>query len=122
MTYADALPLLDAAIKAQDARPLWTLGDVHADLESGAAKLWLGERSAIVTVESDYQSTNERLIECWLAGGDIGEITGAVVNLEHYARRQGCTQAHITGRNGWVRALAPHGYAHYATVVRKLLK
>lgn len=116
-----AAPWLSAALTAQDARPLWTLDDVRADLEARQAHLWLGERAAMVTTISDFPGAGERIIECWLAGGDMNEILAMTPPIEDWARRVGCTQAHVTGRKGWVRALAPFGYDHYATTVRKLL-
>lgn len=117
--FERAAPLLQAALDAEDERPLWTLDDVRIELEQGRAHLWLGERSAMVTTIQDFNG--ERIIECWLAGGDMGEILSVTPIIEDHARSVGCTQAHITGRRGWVRALAPQGYEHYATVVRKLL-
>lgn len=120
MSPEEALPLLQAALSANDARPLWTLSDVRADLAAGGSKLWLGERSAMVTSESDY-ANGERLIEAWLAAGDLREITGAIPRLEAYARERGMTQAHVTGRHGWLRTLQPFGYGYHATTVRKLL-
>lgn len=119
MTPDDAWSLLEAALNAEDDAPLWAIDDVRAELEAGNAHLWLGERSAMVTTIADFNG--ERIIECWLAGGDMGEILSLTPAIEDHARRVGCTQAHITGRRGWVRALAPHGYEHYATVVRKIL-
>lgn len=81
----------------------------------------MGDKSCMVTTISDFPGAQERIIECWLAGGDMSEIKSMIAPLEDWARRVGCTQAHVTGRKGWVRALAPFGYEHYATTVRKLL-
>ncbi len=117
-----AAPWLMAALYAQDKRPLWTLYDVRAELEARNAHLWLGDRSGMVTTISDYPGAGERIIECWLAGGDGAEIAQTLrPAVEDWAKRVGCTQAHVTGRRGWVRRLAPFGYEHYATTVRKLL-
>lgn len=114
-----AWPLLEAALHAEDDYPLWTMDDVRTELEEGRAHLWLGERSAMVTTISEFG--DQRIIECWLAGGDMGEILSLTPIIEDHARSVGCTQAHVAGRRGWVRALAPQGYEHYATVVRKIL-
>ncbi len=114
-----AAPWLAAALTAEDDRPLWTLEDVKAELEARNAHLWMGDRAAMVTTISDFGS--ERLIEAWLAGGEMNEILSMTPVIEDWARRVGCTQAHVTGRKGWVRALAPLGYETYSTTVRKLL-
>lgn len=119
MTLDDAWPLLEAALNAEDDQPLWDIDEVRTELEEGRAHLWLGERSAMVTTISDINGT--RIIECWLAGGDMGEILSLTPVIEDHARSVGCSQAHVMGRKGWVRALAPLGYEHYATVVRKIL-
>ena len=117
--FDQVAPLLQAALEADDDRPLWTLDDVRIELEQGRAHLWVGERSAMVTTIVEFGP--ERIIECWLAGGDMTEILSITPIIEDHARRVGCTQAHVTGRKGWVRALAPLGYEHYATTVRKIL-
>lgn len=119
--FERAAPLLQAALSADDARPLWTLDDVRADLEARRAHLWLGERSAMVTTITDYPAAGERLIECWLAGGEMAEILSMTPVIEDWGRKVGCTQAQVCGRRGWVRQLAPLGYEHTATTVRKLL-
>ena len=112
---------LEAARIAEDARPLWTFGDVICDIRDGRAFLMEGERSAVVLTLGDYPSAGEKIAEAWLAGGDLEEIAAGIAQLEAWAKAQGCTQAHVTGRRGWLRTLAPHGYGHYATTVRKLL-
>jgi len=117
----NAMELLDAALRAQDKRPLWTLEDVCSDIMAGDARPWFGQRSCIVTVESEYPRSGERIIEAWLAGGDLTEIVAAIPHIEDYARARGCTQAHVTGRKGWERAMKPSGYEYYATVLRKFL-
>jgi hypothetical protein len=113
---------IEAAINAHDERPLWTLRDVIEEIDARRAFLMQGARSAVVlTVSDEYRRTGEKVAEAWLAGGDLAEITAGIPQLEAWARANGCTQAHITGRKGWVRALAPFGYEHWATTVRKLL-
>ena len=114
-----AWPWLEAALHAEDDRPLLSMDDVVADLEARRAHLWVGENAALVTTITDY--AQERVIECWLAGGDMKEILAMTPPIEDWARRVGCTQVQVMGRKGWVRALSPQGYHHYATSVRKLL-
>lgn len=118
--FERAAPWLEAALYADDERPLWTLGDVKRDLEARRSHLWMGDASAMVTTISDW-ANGERIIEAWLAGGEMQEILAMTPVLEDWGRRVGCTQAHVQGRRGWVRALSPQGYSHYATTLRKLL-
>ena len=112
---------IEAALAAAGKRPLWTLEDVVADISSGEAQLWTGQRSCMVTAITPFEGAGEKICEAWLAAGALDEIEEAIPQLEAFARANGCTQAHVTGRKGWVRALAPHGYEHWATIVRKLL-
>ena len=112
---------IDAAIHNDDPRPLITLGDVMVDVMQNRAAIMQGQRSCMVTRIADYETTGERVMEAWLAGGDMGEIIAAVPQLEQIARASGCTQAMVTGRRGWERMLKPYGYAYSHTVLRKLL-
>lgn len=118
--FERAAPWLEAALNAEDERPLWTLDDVKRDLEARRSHLWMGDASAMVTTISDW-ANGERIIEAWLAGGEMQEILAMTPVLEDWGRRVGCTQAHVQGRRGWIRALAPFGYEHYSTTLRKLL-
>lgn len=118
--FERARPWLTAALHATT-RPLYTISDVETDLAANEARLWIGERSCILTKVNDYASTGERVLEIWLGGGDLAEIREAIPTLEDWARRAGCTQATIDGRRGWLRTLAPFGFREYTTVVRKIL-
>lgn len=109
---------LDEAL--HDPAPLWTLEDVVRAVETENAQLWNGPRSCMVTQVQDYP-TGERVLDVWLAAGDLDEIMEARPQVEAWAQAAGCTQIHITGRPGWARLLREHGYEHWATVVRKVI-
>jgi hypothetical protein len=115
-----AAPWLEAALTANDKRPLWNLADVKADIEAKRAHLWMGENACFVTTISNF-SNNERVIDAWLGGGDLQEMLRMTPMLEEWGRSVGCTQAHVMGREGWTRTLAPLGYERYCTTVRKML-
>ena len=76
------------------------LADVEALVRRGAAQLWAGPNSAVVTlVENDPL---ERRLLVWLAGGELRELTEAVLpNVEAWGRTQGCRRLLVIGRAGW---------------------
>jgi|JI9StandDraft_1071089.scaffolds.fasta_scaffold154827_3 hypothetical protein len=116
-----AAPWLEAALKANDKRPLWTLEAVKAEIDSGNAYLWMFPNCCFVTTITPPYSNGERVIDAWLGGGDMNEMLQKTPELEAWGRSVGCTQAHVMGREGWTRALAPLGYERYCTTVRKML-
>ena len=117
----NARDLLERALYARDSRPWFTVDAVANDIMEKRAQFWPGERSAMVTTITDYTSTGERVIDCWLAAGELGEIVNVIrPGIEEYARHIGCTQGMIVGRRGWGKVLAPHGYEEFRTVYRKL--
>lgn len=111
---------IQEALNAID-RPLYTVEAVETELAANNAMLWLGERSCVVTTLTDFPSVGERVIEVWLAGGDLEEIKDMIPQIEAWAVQAGCTQAEVNGRLGWVRTLAPFGFEYLTTTVRKFL-
>lgn len=109
---------LEAALA--DPAPVTTMSDVVRAIEAGEARLWAGERSAMVTHVCDYPS-GVRALEFWLAGGELGEILDGLTQVEAWARLSGCHQMHINGRPGWSRVLRDRGFDHWQTVTRKIL-
>ena len=92
-----------------------TEADLLRDLYRGEARMWLGERAAIVTQHVD------RCLHVWLAGGDLREIVEMRVGVEAYARALGCQEITITGRRGWERVLRQHGFSLRDGELRKAL-
>jgi len=94
------------------------LEDVLAMVATGAAQLWRGAASAMVTVVEDDPC--ERRLLIWLAGGDLEELVGVLrPAAERWAKAQGCRRVLIIGRPGWERVLAGEGYAPLARIVTK---
>lgn len=96
-----------------------TIEDVLALIEAGRALLLAGERSAMVCEVQTFPRLKS--FHIWLAGGDLEELRTSQPMLEEYARRFGCSRISITGRRGWVRAVADLGYREkFTTVVKEL--
>ncbi len=104
-----------------DPAPLYELPDVLRAIEDNHAQLWVGDRSCMVTQIDDYPS-GERVLMVWLCAGDLDHVMEGRVQVEEWAKAAGCTQIIIEGRPGWARALKEHGFEHYATQVRKILR
>lgn len=92
--------------------------DVKAMIALGEARLWPGRRSAAVTLVED--DPRERRLLIWLAGGDLAELGGPMLDrMEAWGRAAGCRRVLIIGRPGWERALKPQGYAPLARLIAK---
>jgi hypothetical protein len=114
-----ALAMLEAALGG--ARPLYTLGSVERAVSEGRAKLWRNAGAALVTEMDDYPQAQERVLTAWLGAGEIGALMDLREQVEAWGREHYVTQFHVTGRPGWARVFAPHGYEPYAHVIRKVI-
>ena len=94
--------------------------DVLDQISRGDAQLWLSDGALIVT--EVYDTPMVRELRFWLACGDLQPV----IELSHKVldwgkNEKGCTQATLTGRKGWVKALAAEGWeASMVVMGRKL--
>lgn len=95
-------PWLVAAL-GKDATEL----DLLAQLSTGHAQLWAGERGAIVT---QLVADPEKHAHVWLAGGDLAELISLMPGMLAWGRAQGCKFVAADGRPGWARVLRPFGF------------
>ena len=86
-------------------------GDTHRKrhvweaIDAGKVQLWWNDTAALVT-EIAVFPTGARMINAWLAGGDLEGVLRLVPRIEAWAKAQGITRASITsGRPGWSRTL-----------------
>lgn len=97
----------------------YTIDDVARALAENRAQLWPGKNAVIVTEINTYPS--ERVIQVWLAGGDMQEIMQMAAGLESWARLNGCSSVLVEGRKGWARTLNAQGYEPYTfTAIKRL--
>ena len=109
-----AQPYLEQALEgAADGSNIF---DVMSALERRVAFLWVGERSAAVTVmEGDTYTL-------WLAGGAMDEIEAMWPDVENHARGLGAAKVVVFGRKGWARSfLQPAGFVHKWSILEKQL-
>ena len=92
--------------------------DVLEDIQANTAQYWPGENCVIVTKLVDYPE--KRTIVYWLAAGDLEEIMGLEDTINSWARDQGCAQALLHGRSGWLRVLGDSWNKKYDVLQKDL--
>jgi hypothetical protein len=119
MTYEQAVSLLSEAFT--EPRADVSPADLKEELDAGA-KIWCGERSAVLVRVRDC-STEERVCDIAPAAGDLIEIlTDGWAAIQEFARVNACTQFQVrAGRDGWEPHLKKLGFERTAIVMRKLL-
>lgn len=85
-----------------------TMADVANAIESGEAKLWVGEGSAIVT--QLFDEPQMRVCHFWLAAGELEPVIALSNRVLEWAKENGCARATLAGRRGWTKALASGGW------------
>ena len=106
--------------KAVDTR-LFTIDHLDQMLLSGLAQSWYGENACLVTEIRNYP-TGASVIQVVVAAGDREEIAGPLrERAETWAKEGGCGFVIVESREGWKRALKPHGYEPFQTSLIKEL-
>ena len=95
-----------------------SLDDVTAGVLLGRYKLWENERAFALT--EIHHFPRESHCHVFLAGGTIDGILDLYEQAKDDSKREhGCVLMTISGRKGWERALAPHGWRHAMTTLYK---
>lgn len=114
-TWAACRDWLLPALRAED-------GDeaaLCAEIRSGRAQLWAGERAAVVS--QCVEAPGGRSLHIWLAGGDLAGVLALQPGIEAWARGLGCAAITIEGRTGWRRVLRAHGYQPHGAILKRSL-
>lgn len=82
--------------------------DIYEGLYKGTMQLWPAEKSCLVTEIITYPKM--RVLNIFLGGGDLTEILSMHEDVIRWAKDQGCTALNMTGRFGWKKPLAKHGW------------
>lgn len=99
----------------------YTLDWLDQQVLGGKVQFWRSDNAGCITEIRDYP-TGAKDIHALIGAGDLGEIlTEIFPRAEQWGREQGCIAAQVESREGWARALKPHGYELYQTTVRKEL-
>lgn len=98
----------------------YTFEDVRLEVADAKRQFWPGPNSAIVTGIIDYP--RRRVLEFFLAGGDMKELEAMVPGICEWGRAQGCVSASFAGRKGWARTfLTKSGWLPSLVVFEKSL-
>ena len=108
---------IEAALEYGDGNH--TFDDIAAGVLSGRYRLW--ERPQGCAVTEIITFPRKRVCNVFLAGGEMSTITDLQAPCEEYARASGCSSLVLTGRKGWVRVLADHGWNEIHTSMERKL-
>ena len=86
---------------------------------AGTMQLWPAPKSAAVTEVVEY--AKKKVINVFLAGGDLDEITRGIDSVAAWGKAQGCDSMTIAGRKGWTRVLDGHGFEPVFVVMERAL-
>lgn len=82
--------------------------DVKAAIIAGKMQLWYGPDGCAVTEIIQYPA--KRVLHVFLASGTMEQILDMLDSALAWGMAQGCVSMTISGRKGWERVLAPHGF------------
>ena len=82
--------------------------DIYEGLYKGTMQLWPAEKSCLVTEIINYPKM--KVLNIFLGGGDLTEILSMHEDVIRWAKDQNCTALNMTGRFGWTKPLAKHGW------------
>lgn len=85
-----------------------TFDDVEKAINEGIMQLWPASNSAAVTEIIQY--ARKKVLNVFLAGGDLEEIMNGIGAVTEWAKAQGCDSVTLYGRKGWERVLDAHGF------------
>jgi len=93
----------------------YSLADVIHELDRGHAQLWRNGDAVVVTQVND--TPQRKVLHFWIATGKLEEVIALSEVAIEWGKAQGCDLATLSGRRGWVKALADHGWSEQLTVM-----
>ena len=96
-----------------------TFDDLTSMVLQGRFRVWTTANSIALTEIVEYP--RQKHYHVFAAGGDLEEMVETLPLIEQAARDAGCCKLTLSGRRGWVRAFAPHGWVEqFTTCVRSI--
>ena len=93
--------------------------DVEAGLALGKMQLWPAPKGCIVTEIVVYP--RKKVLNVFLGGGELDQLLDMHSDVIAWSKAQGCETLMITGRFGWKKPLAKHGWtALHASYVKEI--
>ena len=99
-------PLIEAALEYSGGTHDFI--DVAEGIYKGTMQLWPTPKGCIVTEIVVYP--RKRMLNVFLGGGELDQILDMHQDVIQWAKAQGCTALTMTGRAGWKKPLAKHGW------------
>ena len=94
--------------------------DIVAGVKSGTMQLWPAPHSCLVTELVIYP--RKKLLNIFLAGGELKELMSMQPDVQKWAIREGCDGGMISGRRGWDRPLKNLGWKFQHVYYTKEIK
>lgn len=91
--------------------------DIVSGVMSGYMQFWPARDAAAVTEILTYPK--KKVLNIFLAGGNMETIIDMNESAEYFAKANGCTSMTMAGRKGWSKVLKDKGYREAFTVLRK---
>ena len=93
--------------------------DVVQSIIAGKMQLWPAPRGCAVTEIIKFP--RKRVLHVFLAGGDLDQIVAMIDSAAAWGAGQGCSGLTLSGRVGWQRALAKHGFRPVMVTLEKVI-
>jgi hypothetical protein len=96
-----------------------TFQNIVDSVQNEVMQFWPMEQSCLVTEVINYP--NIKCLHIFLAGGDLEEIKSIDSTLEFLCQEIGADYISLSGRRGWIKALADIGYElSHVTLAKKV--
>ncbi len=93
--------------------------DIEKGIMEGRMQLWPAPKGCIVTEIVVYP--RKRVLNIFLAGGELDQILDMDTDVKAWAKEQNCTAAIMAGRIGWKKPLAPLDWKMlYASFIKEI--
>ena len=99
-------PWIEAALEYCNGTHEWE--DIVRGIAKGTMQLWAAPRGCIVTEIVIYP--RKKVINIFLAGGELDQIMDMDHDIGVWAKSHGCTGGIMTGRLGWKKPLTENGW------------
>jgi hypothetical protein len=100
---------------------LYSIEYLDSLLFTGKAQIWFADNAALVTELRTYPSGVTAICVVVAAGSKEEVVDILRPRAEAWAQSIGCSLVIVESREGWKRALRPHGYAPFQVSLAKEL-
>ena len=93
------------------------------DLMEERSQLWvIGQFKAVCITQIVVRATSKALWVYYVAGDDMEDwLSDLVALLRRFGKEKECGSIEFSGRRGWLKTLAPHGFKEALVTMRAKL-